>query len=255
MNETPRVLVTRAAAQAASSLAALRHAGLAPVLVPAIEIEAVLDGGIDEAATCLHAYRWVVVTSPNGVAAILAAAERVETQLAVPGWAAIGASTRRVLEVEGIEVAFTPTSADGAALADELPVAGGEAVLVIRGDLAGTGLATALRRRGAEVDDVVAYRTVEAPPSSVALLRAAFDDGHPAAVVFTSGSTVRGLVTLAREASIRIRGIPAVCIGHVTAEVADAAGFEVVAVAASPDPAALATATAAAIARQPVEVT
>ena len=254
MNETRRVLLTRAAAQAAPSLVALRDAGLAPVLVPAIEIEAVLDGGIDEAATCLHAYRWVVVTSPNGAAAILAAAERVETQLAVPGWAAIGASTRRVLEAEGIEVAFTPTSADGATLADELPLADGDAVLVIRGDLAGVGLAQALRRRGAEVDDLVAYRTIEAPPSSVALLRAAFDDGRPAAVVFTSGSTVRGLVALAREASIRVRGIPAICIGHATAEVADAAGFEVAAMAASPDPAALAAATASAVARQPVEV-
>jgi uroporphyrinogen-III synthase len=100
----------------------------------------------------------------------------------------------------------------------------------------------------------VAYRTIEAPSSSVRLLREAFDVGRPAALIFTSGSTVRGLIALARDASIEVRDIPAICIGAVTAEVADASGFGVAAVSASPDPRALAKATAAALAHQPVEV-
>ena len=254
MNEGQRVLVTRASGQAASVSMALRDVGLTPILVPAIEIQLVPDGDIDAAARCLHTYRWVVISSPNGAKAILDAAERVETQLGIPAWAAIGGPTRSVLEAEGVEVAFMPTAAEAEALAEEIPIDDGDAVLVIRGNLAGTGLASALSRRGAEVDDVVAYRTVEAPSTSRESLLAAFDEGRPDAVIFTSGSTVRGLVTLAAETSIDVRGIPAVCIGAVTAEVADAAGFDVAAIAADPDPTALARATVAALAHQTVEV-
>jgi uroporphyrinogen-III synthase len=125
---------------------------------------------------------------------------------------------------------------------------------VIRGDLAGDALATSLRRRSARVDDVVAYRTLEAPTSSLPILRGAVDGGPIAAVVFTSGSTVRGLVSLAGRLSIDLRQVPAVCIGRATAEAATAAGFRVAAVAETPDPVALAAAAAAAVARQPVEV-
>lgn len=254
MNEAPRVLVTRAAAQSAALMDALRSVGLDPILVPAIEIENLRAGRVDAAARCLHTYRWVVITSSNGARAILDAAERVETQLGVPSWAAIGTSTRRVLEAEGIDVAFMPTTADAATLAEELPIMEGDRVLAIRGELAGDTLARTLITRGAHVDDVVAYRTREAPPRSSALLRDAIAIGPLAAIVFTSGSSVRGLASLALDASIDLRGVPAVCIGRETSASAIDAGFEVVAIAATPDPDALAAATRAAVSRQPVEV-
>lgn len=255
MNPVPRILVTRPAAQAAATAEAIRRQALQPIIVPAIEIEmAPPSSGIDDAARWLHTYRWVVVTSPNGARAILAAAERVETHLGIPAWAVIGPSTRLVLDTEGIEVAFMPATPDGASLAAELAVAPGDRVLVIRGDLAGDGLATTLRRRGARVDEVIAYRTREAPRSSLSMLREAVDAGPLAAIVFTSGSTVRGLIALARDTSTDILSVPTVCIGRETVEAAMAAGFEVAAIATTPDPAALAAATAAAIVRQPEKI-
>jgi uroporphyrinogen-III synthase/uroporphyrinogen III methyltransferase/synthase len=138
-------------------------------------------------------------------------------------------------------------------LAAGLTLGPGDRVLVVRGDLADAELAVTLRARGAEVDDVVVYRTREAPVSSRPLLRRALAGGPIDAVVFTSGSTVRGLVALARAESLGIASIPAVCIGPETEAAARRAGFPVLAVSLTPEAAALATTTAAALAAQPKE--
>ena len=249
-----RVLVTRTAEQAGELVSALREAGLDPVAVPMIAIE--FDpphGDLDTAAGLLHTYAWVVITSANGARAILKAAERILTELGAPSWAAIGPATRRILEHEGIEVALQPSQSTGIAMAIELPVRTGARVLVVRGDLADEELAVALRARGAEVDDVVAYRTREAPAGSRPLLRRVLAEGPIDAVVFTSGSTVRGLVALAQAESLDIAAIPSVCIGPETAADARRAGFSVLAVSDTPEAAALATTTAAALAVRPKE--
>jgi hydroxymethylbilane synthase len=250
-----RVLVTRAADQAAELVSALRDAGLDPIAVPAIAIEFEPPcGDLDAAAGLLHTYRWVVITSTNGARAILKAAERILTELGAPSWAAIGSATRRVLEHEGIEVELQPSQSSGIALAVELPVVAGDRILVVRGDLADDELAVALRARGAEVDDVIAYRTREAPESSRALLRSATADGPIAAVAFTSGSTVRGLVSLGRAESIDVLSMPAICIGPETADEARAAGFQILAISPAPDSPALAATTARALALTPQEI-
>jgi uroporphyrinogen-III synthase len=101
---------------------------------------------------------------------------------------------------------------------------------------------------------VIAYRTREAPESSRVLLRRALSDWPIAAVIFTSGSTVRGLVALGRDASMDVLSMPCVCIGPETADEARAAGFRILAVAATPDSAALARATARALAVRPQEI-
>ncbi len=249
-----RVLVTRAMEQSAELMRELRARWLEPVPVPAIAVEYLApDGPLDRCARLLHRYRWVVITSANGARAILSAAERAFTSLRTPGWAVIGPATRHVLEQEGVEVDFQPAESSGSAMARELPVGHGDRILIVRGDLADDDLAVSLRARGAEVDDVVAYRTLEGPQGSRPLLRRAFADGALAALVFTSGSTVRGLVDLAAAESLDIGSIPAVCIGPETADAARAAGFRVVAVAPTPDSAALAAATAGALALKPRE--
>jgi hydroxymethylbilane synthase len=249
-----RVLVTRSADQAAELVSALRDVGLDPIEVPGIAIDFEPPrGDLDAAAGLLHTYRWVVITSANGARAILKAAERIRTELGAPSWAAIGPATRRVLEREGIEVELQPNQSSGIAMAVELPVVAGDPILVVRGDLADEELAVALRARGAEVDDVIAYRTREAPESSRGLLRTATADGPIAAVAFTSGSTVRGLVSLGKAESIDVLSFPAVCIGPETADEALMAGFRVIAVAPTADSVALAAATASALSLQPQE--
>jgi hydroxymethylbilane synthase len=251
----PRVIVTRGADQAGEVLAALRATGLDPVSVPAIAVEREeLSAGVDTAVRSLHRHAWVVVTSANGARAILEAAERTSTDPGTASWAAVGAATRRYLEQAGIAVAFQPRHSSAAAMALELPVVAGEQVLVVRGDQADGDTAFVLRSRGAEVDDLVAYRTFEAPESSRDLLRRAFAQGPVAGIVFTSRSTVRGLVALARNASLDVLAVPAVCIGQATADEASAAGFTVLAVSPTADSVALATATSRALALQLQEI-
>jgi hydroxymethylbilane synthase len=248
-----RVLVTRAADQAGELVSALRDAGLDPISVPAIAIEIEPGGGdLDGAARQLGYYHWVVISSANAARAILKAAERVSTPFEASRFAAIGSTTRLVLEREGIGVHFQPSRSTAAAMAAELPVRPGDRVLAIRGDLADGDLAAALRARGAEVDEVLAYRTHEAPESSRAPLRSAAAAGPIAAAVFTSGSTVRGLVSLGQAESIDVHSFPAVCIGPETADEARSAGFRILAIAPTPNATALAAATAIAL-TQPEE--
>jgi uroporphyrinogen-III synthase len=66
-------------------------------------------------------------------------------------------------------------------------------------------------------------------------------------MLFTSGSTVRGLLGLADAIDLRVADLPAVCIGRSTAATAREAGFRVVGVADATEVGALAVAAAAAI--------
>jgi uroporphyrinogen-III synthase len=246
---TTRVLVTRAVDQAPALVARLRDLGIEPVLVPAVAIESEGPGGpLDGVAPLLHTFDWVVITSANGARAILAAAERVFTPLETPRWGAIGNATAEVLERAGIEIDFRPRRADERTLAAELPVDPGAEVLLIRGELAGVDLPHRLRERGARVTEVIAYRTVIGPTSSRSMLLEALDDGRPVAVLFASGSAVRGLLALAEGVDRGVTSIPAICIGPETAREAIRHGFEVLATASTPDPTALAAATVAALA-------
>ena len=248
-SQAGRILVTRAATQADALMSRLEEAGLDPVAVPAIEIEPEPPGGeLDAAARRIGTYAWAVVTSANGARALIAATHRSSSDLRKPSWVAIGPATRGVLEAEGIEEIIQPTETNGGATAAEVPLAAGDRVLVVRGDLADENVAGALRARGAAVDDVIAYRTREAPEASRPLLRRAFAAASFDAVLFTSGSTVRGLLALAEAESIEVRSIPAICIGPDTAAAAAAAGFRVLAVSATPDVATLARTTAGALA-------
>jgi len=248
----PRVLVTRAAEQAPALSLALVDRGLAPVAVPAIAIEPIPDALADPVRRWAS-YDWVVMTSANAVVAVLdgfasngpdkhwsgneggprRAAADPGRAAAGPRWAAVGRATTRALLGAGIEVAFQPTRASGRALAEELPIEPGQRVLAPRSDAADDGLVEMLERRGATVEPVVAYRTIEAPPPSRSRLEAALTS-RVAAVVFTSGSTVRGLLDLADALDSRteVLRIPAICIGEPTAAEARRLGFDVVATSA-----------------------
>ena len=96
---------------------------------------------------------------------------------------------------------------------------------------------------------MIAYRTVEGPEASRALLAGALDDGPVDALVLTSGSTVRGLLALASapETHERLRATPVVAIGVPTAEAASSLGFTTVLVAPSPAAAELAGFVAASL--------
>jgi hydroxymethylbilane synthase len=249
-----RVLVTRAGHQSDRLSGRLAEYGLSAVVVPAIEIQVVTDERpLVAAVERLGRFEWVVVTSANGARAALDAAAHAGVDPAAGRWATVGSATAEVLASAGVPTAWLPSRPLAAALGDELPIAAGARVLLLRGSLADEALPVHLRGRGALVEEAVAYETVEAPPSSRQLLAAAFAGDPPVAVVFGSPSAVRGLLALA-DADLRptLLRLPAVCIGPVTAAAARALGFRVVE-AASPDPTAVAEAAAELVSGPPAE--
>jgi hydroxymethylbilane synthase len=243
----PRVLVTRTGEQAGTLVAGLVVAGIDVVAIPTIAIEPVAAGGaLDDAIAGLSRYTWAVVTSANGAIAVADAIERTGTDTTATRWAAVGDHTQAALAERGIAVALVATRADGTGLAEELPITTGDHVLLARTDRADDRLPGRLRERGAAVDAVIAYRTVEGPVTSRRPLADAFAVGPFAAIAFTSGSTIRGLLTLLTPAERRIAlRARAWCIGPETAAVARESGFGDVAEAPSRSGPALAAAIAA----------
>lgn len=222
-----RVLVTRTAAQATPLVDALRADGFEVTAVPTIEVIPTPAGDpLDAAVADLGRYAWVVVTSPNGAESVLAAVARIGADPGAARWAAVGPATADALAAHGVIAGFVPAETDGAGIADELPIGPGDRVLLARADIADGVLPARLLARGAIVDEAVAYRTVEGPGSSREPLTAAFAAGPFDAVVFTSGSTVRGLLALLTPQDRRVALRSAAwCIGPATARVAREHGF------------------------------
>lgn len=227
-----RIVVTRAAAQAARLLDKLRAEGAIPVAAPAIRILPPDDSSnLRDAADALGTFDWVVFTSANGVRALLASRESDAAWPKSLKVAAVGNATARALTDAGIDVDFQPSAAVAEALGRELPIVSGNAILWPRGDLASIELAAALAARGARVTDVVAYRTV----ADVELLGIvdALRDRRVDAITFSSASTVRHVVEGLAAAGVRIERLPAgtrpliVCIGPVSAAAARECGLPV----------------------------
>jgi uroporphyrinogen III methyltransferase/synthase len=249
------VLVTRPAEEAAALADALRDLGAEPVLAPAIEVRPLEDpSALDAALRAVRAYDWVVFTSANGVRHVWRRLEALGLGGAledgehgrppgVPRVAAIGPATAAALERRGVRPDFVPAAYVAEALGRDLPLGPGARVLCLRADLARPALREILARRGAEVDDVAAYRTglrgaaaggpggPDLPPRGAGAEGSTSPAEAPDVdvVTFTSPSTVRGHVARFGRPP---PGVSVVCIGPVTADAARELGLEVHAVAA-----------------------
>ena len=248
----PRILVTRPRSQAAELGRLLVARDLVPVPVPTVEIDATSSApDIDAMLHGLGGAGWLVLTSANG-AEVLAArltenGARLPTGVRV---AAVGPATAAALHDAGIRVDHVPGEYLTAAIVDGLGDLEGRRVVLARADASDPGLAAALAARGATVEEVVAYRTIEGPGSSRDRLHAELQlDLH--GIAFASGSSVRGLSRLASSIDRgRARTLPAFCIGPVTAAEARQSGFHIAAVALEHTATGLADAIATHFARE-----
>jgi uroporphyrinogen-III synthase len=206
------ILVTRPDGAADPLVRALAAAGYSVHAVPTVITQPVEFGRPD-----LSTYDWVVVTSGAGV-------EALSDLSPAPRWAAVGQVTARALRARGIEPALVPDETNGLALANSLPDVQGKHVLLVRASAAASDLPERLRERGAAVDELDVYVTVEGPASATEPLRMALADPDLAAIVFASGSAVRGYIALGGTAAW-----PAITIGPRTTTVARDHGFHVIA--------------------------
>ncbi|MGH9463331.1 MAG: uroporphyrinogen-III synthase [Vicinamibacteria bacterium] len=225
------VLVTRPREQVAELAEGLRRRGAQVVEAPVIRIEGPTDlAPMDAAILRLPDFDWVVFTSANGVRSFL---ERMRTLDRVfprsrPKIAAIGSATAAVLRSEGIRVDLLPERFVAEEVFEALKQAGplqGRRVLLPRADIAREALPELLRAAGAEVEVVVAYKTVTAAEEisrALDLVR----DGRVDVVTFTSGSTVRSFLSAVRNKG-ELRGkFASASIGPITSRALRDAGFE-----------------------------
>jgi len=233
-----RILVTRTRKQAGKLSRMIEERGGEAYEFPTIEIAAPLDQKpLDDALKSLASYHYLFFTSTNGVEFFfrrLADLRLDVRQLKDVKIGAIGSQTAAALAARGVIADFVPEEyrAEGFAqtLAEEDLT--GRRVLLPRADRAREYLAEYLAGKGALIDEVVCYRTVQGPGRK-AELRQLLKEGRLSAVTFTSSSTVTNFTTYLEEGDLDfLREVIIACIGPVTAETARQAGLKVDVVAA-----------------------
>lgn len=232
------VLVTRPKDQAPEFTDRLRALGARVIEVPLIEIAPAPDpSALELAAGSASRFDWVVFSSANAVDAFMAALDRLTQDARAFGNAricAVGPATAARLARYHLHADLVPTEyrAEGAfaAIAAQGPLVGRH-ILLPKGDIGRDVLADRLRDAGADVSEVVAYRTLaremlrDDEPDVYRLLL----DGTLDCVTFTSGSAVRAFVRLfGEEASVDLlRHTAVAAIGPVTGDVARELGIAV----------------------------
>lgn len=243
---TRPILVTRPPGQADDLCRLLWAHGIPSVSVPTVAIDTTSTAAdLDAMLEHLDDAAWLVLTSANGARAVVARMEatgrRLPTGVRV---AAVGPATAGALARASVPVAHVPEAFLTVAIADGLGDVRDRRVVLASADVASPGLSECLRQRGAKVEEVVAYRTIEGPAGSRDQLHRILHTDL-SGIAFTSGSTVRGVMRLASPIDRnRARSVPAYCIGPVTASAARQFGFDIAAVAARHTAAGLADAIA-----------
>jgi uroporphyrinogen III methyltransferase/synthase len=221
------IVVTRAAEQASAFTALLEGDGARVIEAPTIVIEppeswAPLDAALDGLAR----FAWVAFTSVNGVGMVdrrLRARGRDWSAFSGTRAAAIGPATAAALDARGVHAEIVPGEYRAEGLIERLRglVGTGDRVLLPRAAETRDVLVTELRRLGAEVTEVAAYRT-RALLGVPAALRAALAAGEIDAVTFTSSSTARNFARLFTDEERRawFAGVTVASIGPITAATA-----------------------------------
>jgi uroporphyrinogen-III synthase len=218
-----RALLT--GSDSAALAAALAACGWQVRAVPTVAVRPARPQPLDAALGQGERYDWIVVTSAHGARAVADRLRALGVRLRHPRWAAVGPATARVLVQAGLGPVVVPPRSLTSALADSLGEVAGRRILLARSDLATPVLAEVLRSRGAQVEEVVAYHTVEGPEDSRLPLRRVLQDGVDV-VVFTSGSTVRGFARLVDDAAAVLARVRVACIGPITAAAVRALGIQ-----------------------------
>ncbi len=230
-----RIVVTRSLEQADELIEMLEERGADAITAAAIRIAPPVDNGpLIEAAARASEFDWIVFTSGNAVDSFmdrLLAAGDVRDLKGVR-LCTIGPTTASRLSRYGIRVDLTPPEFRAEAVVEALKAAGelqGQRFLLPRADIARDLLAEELRRAGADVTDVIAYRTIPAQPDRAGApdIYRMLLDRQIDAVTFTSASTVRNFVAMLGQdqAVDLLAGTVVAAIGPVTAEAAQRLGI------------------------------
>jgi uroporphyrinogen-III synthase len=231
------ILITRASEQTASLVRELEARGAKPVLQPMIAFHPPTDfGPLDKALRELRTFDWLLLTSANTVRALMERSQSlgvdVMNSFAALRIAAVGPVTAEAARRAGLPVSQVATKHQGLALAEEFAAEfARKRILLPRSNLASPDLPDALRRLGAQVTEVIAYRTFAAEPEGEG--QSQFSSGHLEAILFFSPSAVRNFLNwdegkggqVLRSISDPSRKAAVVAVGPVTAAALREAGL------------------------------
>jgi uroporphyrinogen III methyltransferase/synthase len=231
-----RIVVTRSREQAGELIDMLEERGAEAIPAPTISIAPPEDlPALEDAVSNASTFDWIVFTSANGVDSYMSrlTAGADVRELKGVRICAVGPSTASRLLRYGIRADLMPSEYRAEAVLDALRTLGplrGKRVLLPRADIARDVLADELRQAGADVTDVVAYRTTLAQTDGAEgrdIYRMLLD-GQIDAVTFTSASTVRNFAQIhgQEQAADLLSGTVVAAIGPVTAEAAQQLGIK-----------------------------
>lgn len=226
-----RILVTRPRDQAAEMSELIESLGGEAIEAPMIRIVPPEDyTALDEACRQIGTFDWLVFSSANAVEAFmtrLLASPLDLRALSTVKLCAVGPATTERLARYGLKVDLVPAEYRAEAIAHAFSQSGdvrGLSVLIPRADIGREIVGDELRRQGAQVTEVVAYRTQvvdperEGEPDVYRMLL----DHQLDVVTFASASSVRSFVRAfgADQAADLLRQVAVAAIGPVTAQAA-----------------------------------
>jgi uroporphyrinogen-III synthase len=231
------ILITRASDQTESLVRELEARGAKPVLQPMISFHPPHDiAPLDKALRDLRTFDWLLLTSANAVRALVERSQSlgvdVMNSFAAVRIAAVGPVTAEAARKAGLPISRVATKHQGLALAEEFSAElAHKRVLLPRSNLASSDLPDALRRLGAQVTEVIAYRTFATEPEGEGQNQ--FSSGRLEAILFFSPSAVRNFLNwdegkggqVLRSMSDVSRRTAVIAVGPVTASALREAGL------------------------------
>jgi len=227
------IVVTRPESQAESLTALLQDAGARVISFPTIRVVSPESwDGLDNAIRHLEDYAWLIFTSANAVRFFLErlhAAGKDLRDLKGIRLCTIGPATAAALESRGLRVDLVPETylSEGVVAAFDQFVISGQRSLLPRAEKARDVIPEGLTRRGAIVDVVTAYRTLNSGRTRSGLTEL-IAQSRVDVLTFTSPSTVTNFLEIMGPDFLPLpEGIRVACIGPVTAAAAEKAGLPV----------------------------
>jgi uroporphyrinogen III methyltransferase / synthase len=233
-----RVVITRAERQSVELVENLSKLGAVPILLPLVAFSAPEDfGPLDAALDRLEQFDWIIFTSENAVRAVVKRAGVRGNLRNVAGRrsraAAVGPTTAAAAERAGFFVDYQAETHSGAALANELgEKLRDQTVFLPRSDRANPDLPQLLKDYGAEVTEVIAYRTVT-PVNLDEQKIAAIVNGDVEAILFFSPTAVEHFVGIVGKEKLRDlqNRLAITAVGPITANALHQAGVDTLLVA------------------------
>lgn len=228
MNRIPlkgkKILITRARDQSAEFSKRLKRLGAKVIELPTIEIVPPLSWKkMDRALSQLTSYDWIIFTSANGVLSFFKRLkEKGKNRGSLSGLkvCAIGPATAQQLKKRGVKVYYIPKEFIAESILKGFKKMGieGNRILLARAKKARDVLPEGLKKMGARVDVVEAYRTIK-PKGGAIRLKRLLKNKEVDVITFTSSSTVTHFMDLLKKEDLRkcLKGIAIACIGPVTA--------------------------------------